>query len=80
MVSPKYGDGLPSFSGPSHERLKDREKMLPFVGTALLANLVRRNAHERILVERGERVVCLIGQRVAVGEEQDARMSRRLAA
>ena len=56
------------------------KKTLAFFGTRpLLADFVRLDARQRILGKRREGVVGLIGQDVAVGEEQDARPPRRLA-
>ena len=46
---------------------------------ALLAYVFRRDADERVFGKCGKRVVCLIGQDVAIREEQNARTARRLA-
>ena len=57
------------------------KKTLPFFGTRpRLADLIRRDAHQGILGESRKGVVSLIGQNVAVSQEQDARSPRRLAA
>jgi hypothetical protein len=55
----------------------------PFFGTApVLANAVWRNADQRALLEGGELcelAVCLVGQVIAVRQEEDARTARRFA-
>ena len=54
---------------------------LAFFGTLpFLRMSLRVDPHHRILGKGGEGVVCLVGEDVAVGEEQDARPARRLAA
>src|SRR5205807_5616459 len=47
---------------------------------ALVANAFRLDPDHRILGERGESVIGLVGEDVAVGEEQDARAAIRLPA
>lgn len=79
----EIGRGLPVLRRPAHEGLEDGEEYAG-VGRhlALLGDLAGRDARQgRILEgrERGEVVVGLIGQRVAVGQEQDARPAQRLA-
>jgi hypothetical protein len=71
---------LAVFGRPAHKRLKDREKDAGVFGyAALLANCLGLNAGEGIFWKRRKRVVSLIGKDVAVGEEENARASRRLA-
>ncbi len=50
-----------------------------FGHTALLADVAGVDADQRVLGEGGEGVVCLVGEVVAVGEEQDARAAGWLA-
>src|SRR5690606_3011522 len=60
-----------------HERLENGEEQAAVLRhLALLADIRRRDTHERILGKRGERVVGLIGKDVTVGKEQDARPAR----
>ena len=59
---------------PAHERLEDREEHTAIGGhLALLADVVRVDPYQRIIGERAEGVVGLVGQDVAVGQEEDAR-------
>ena len=77
----EIGRWLAVLRRPAHEGLEDREEQAAVLRhLALLANVVRLDPHQRILGERGEGVVSLIGEDVAVGEEQDARPARRFAA
>ena len=79
--SPKYGRRLAVLRRAAHERLEDREEEAAVLRhLALLADVVRVDPHQRIFGEGGEGVVGLVGEDVAVGEEQDARAARRLAA
>ena len=65
----------------AHERLEDGEEQAAVLRhLALLADVLRLDPHQRVLGEGGEGVVGLVGEDVAVGEEQDARAARRLAA
>ena len=65
----------------AHEGLEDGEEQAAVLRhLAFLADVVRLDAHQRVLGEGGEGVVSLIRQDVPVGEEQDARAARRLAA
>ena len=69
------------FPRPAHEGLEDGEEQAAVLRhLALLADVVRRDAHQRIVGECRKRVVGLVGEDVAVGEEQDARPARRFAA
>ena len=79
--SPKYGRGLAVLRRAAHEGLEDREEQAAVLGhPALLPDVLRRDPHHRILGEGGEGVVGLVGEDVAVGEEQDARAAVRFAA
>ena len=61
----------------AHEGLEDREEQAAVLRhLALLADVLRRDPHHRIFGKGGEGVVSLIGQNVAVGQEQDARPAR----
>ena len=71
---------MPSASGAAHEGLEDREEDAGVLRhAAFLADFVRLDARQRVFGKGREGVVGLIGQDVAVGEEQDARPPRRLA-
>ena len=71
---------MPSASVPAHEGLEDREEDAGVLRhAAFLPDFVRLDARQRVLGKGREGVVGLIGQDVAVGEEQDARPPRRLA-
>ena len=64
---------------PAHKGLKDGEEDAAVLGHApLLLDLIGCNPHQRIVRERRERVVGLVGQDVAVCQEQDARPARGL--
>ena len=77
----EVGRGLAVLRRAAHEGLEDREEQAAVLRhLALLADVLRLDPHQRILGEGGEGVVGLIGEDVAVGEEQDARAARRLAA
>ena len=77
----EIGRGLAVLRRPAHEGLEDGEEQAAVLRhLALLADVLRRDPHQRILGEGGEGVVSLVGEDVAVGEEQDARAARRLAA
>ena len=72
---------MPSFGGPLMKVWKMVKNRLPFFGT--LPFLRMSSGSIRTIASSGkarEGVVGLIGQDVAVGEEQDARPARRLAA
>ena len=71
---------MPSLRRAAHERLEDGEEQAAVLRhPALLADVVRLDPHQRIFGKGGEGVVGLVGQDVAVGQEQDARAARRLA-
>ena len=77
----EVGRGLAVLRRAAHEGLEDGEEEAAVLGhLALLADVLRRDAHQRVLGEGGEGVVGLVGEDVAVGQEQDARAARRLAA
>ena len=77
----EVGRRLAILRRPAHEGLEDREEQAAVLRhLALLANVVRLDPHQRILGEGGEGVVGLIGQDVAVGQEENARAARRFAA
>jgi hypothetical protein len=77
----EVGRGVAVLGRPAHEGLEDGEEQATVLGhLALLADVFRFDADQRILGEGGEGVVRLIGEDVAVGEEQDARAARRFAA
>ena len=58
----------------AHEGLKDREEQAAVLRhAALLADVLRRDAHQRVFGKGGESVIGLVGEDVAVGEEEDAR-------
>ena len=77
MKSKKSGGYAPKCGlvlRPAHERLEDREEDAAVLGHPPLGpDLGRVDPHERIFGERRERVVRLVGEDVAVREEQDAR-------
>jgi hypothetical protein len=65
---------------PAHEGPEDGEEQAAvFRHPALLLDVRRLDAHHCILGEGGEGVVRLVGEDVAVGQEQDARPPHRLA-
>ena len=73
----EIGRGLAVLRRPAHEGLEDGEEQAAVLGhLALLADVLRLDPHHRILGEGGEGVVGLVGEDVAVGEEQDARAAR----
>ena len=73
----EIGRRLPVLRRPAHERLKDREEQAAVLRhSAFLADVFGRDPHHRVLGKGGERVVSLIGEDVAVGEEEDARAAR----
>ena len=80
----KVGRGLPVLGRPAHEGLEDGEEQAGVLGhLALLADVLGLDPHHGVLgkgVERGEIVVRLGRQGVAIGQEQNARPARRLAA
>ena len=79
-VLAEVGRGSPSFAGPLMKVWKMVKKRLPFLGTLpFLRDVGRGDAHHRVLGEGGEGVVGLVGEDVAVGEEEDARAARGLA-
>ena len=72
---------MPSFGGPLMKVWKMVKNRLPFFGT--LPFLRMSSGSMRTIASSGnggEGVVGLVGEDVAVGEEQDARAARRLAA
>jgi hypothetical protein len=74
--SPNHGTGWPFSSTllAAHEGLEDREEDAAVLrDLALSAHLVRGDPDQGIFREGGEGVVGLVGEDVAVGEEQDAR-------
>ena len=74
--SPKYGV---SALRPAHEGLEDGEEDAAVLRhLALLADVCRVDAHQRLVVEGRKGVVGLVGQNVAVGQKEDARAARRL--
>ena len=74
----EIGRGLAILGRPAHEGLEDGEEDAAVLRhLALLADVIRRDAHQRIFREGREGVVGLVGQNVAVGQEQDARPARR---
>ena len=77
----EIGRGVPVLWGAAHEGLEDREEQAGVLGhLAFLADVGRLDAHHRILGKGGEGVVRLVGQDVAIGQEQDARPARWFAA
>ena len=77
----EIGRGLAVLRRPAHERLEDGEEQAAVLRhLALLADVLRRDPHHRVLGEGGERVVRLVRKDIAVGQKQDARPARRLAA
>ena len=57
------------------------KKRLPFFGTLPFLRMSSgSDADHRVFGERGEGVVGLVGEDVAVGQKQDARAARRFAA
>src|SRR5690606_19210264 len=65
---------------PAGEGLEDREEDAAVLRhAALLPDRVGADAHQRVVWKGGEGVVGLIGEDVAVCEEQNARPARRLA-
>ena len=76
-VFPKIGSAVRS----RHERLEDGEEQAAVLGgLALLTDVCRFDAHQRVLGEGGERVVGLVRQNVPVGEKEDAWLARGFAA
>ena len=66
---------------PRHEGLEDGEEHAAVGGhLALLADARRIDAHQGVLGEAAEGVIGLVGQDVAVGEEEDARTPFPVAA
>src|SRR6202034_219108 len=62
----------------AHESLEDREKDARILRhAAFLADVIRLDAGKRIFRKIGEFVVGLIGEDIAVGQEQDARAACR---
>ena len=56
----------------AHERLEDREEEAAVLRhLALLADVLRRDPHQRVLGKGREGIVGLIGEDVAVGEETE---------
>ena len=77
----EIGRRLAVFGRPAHEGLEDREEEAAVLGhLALLADVLGRDAHHGIFGEGGKGVVGLVGEDVAVGQEQDARTAGRLPA
>ena len=73
--------GLAILGRPAHEGLEDREEDAAVLrDLALLADVTGSNADERVFGESRERVVGLIGEDVAIRQEQDTRAARRLSA
>ena len=77
----EVGAGLAVLRRAAHEGLEDREEQAAVLGhLALLPDVLRRDPHHGILGEGGEGVIRLVGEDVAVGEEEDARAAVRFAA
>ena len=80
-ILPEIRAGVAVLRRSAHESLENREEQAAVLGhLALLADVLRGDTHERVLWEGGERVVSLVGQDVPVGEEENARAARWLAA
>ena len=59
---------------PAHEGLEDRQEDAAVLRRSpLLADLARFDAYQRVVGERREGVVGLVGEDVAIGEEQNPR-------
>ena len=77
----EIGRRLAVLRRPAHEGLEDGEEQAAVLRhLALLADVLRLDPHQRVFGKGGKGVVGLIGENVAVGEEQNARAARRLAA
>ena len=77
----EIGRRLAVLRRPAHEGLKDGEEEAAVLRhAALFADVLRLDPHQRIFGKGRERVIGLIGENVAVGQEQDARPARRFAA
>src|SRR5690606_2910397 len=75
-VIPEVGCAL----RPRHEGLEDGEEDAAVGGhLTLLADAGRFNAHEGIVLEGGEGVEGLVGEDIAIGEEEDARPALPIA-
>ena len=72
--------GLAGRIAAGHEGLEDGEEDVAVLRhAALLADDLGVDPHQRVFGEGRERVVGLVGEDVAVGQEQDARTAGRLA-
>ena len=73
--------GLAVLRRTAHEGLEDGEEQAGILrDLAFLADVLRLDPHHGVLRERGEVVIGLVGEVVAVGQEEDARAARWFAA
>ena len=80
----KVGRRFPILGRAAHEGLKDGKEQAAVLGhAAFLANVLGLDAHQRVVGKGGERSEIIVGlrrERVAVGQKQNARATRRLDA
>ena len=78
-VFAKIGRRLPVPGRAAHEGLENGKEDGPVLRhPALLLDVIGRNAHQGIFRKSGKSIERLIGQRVAVGQKQNARAARGL--
>ena len=79
----EVGRGHTVLGRARHKRLEDGEEQAGILRhRALFADVLRLHPHERVVGKRGKRREIIMGlrrERVAVGQEKDARAPRRLA-
>src|SRR5258708_37089886 len=77
----EIGGGVSIFGRAAHKGLEDGEEEARVLRHfAFLADFVGLDARHSVLGKSGEGVVSLVGEDIAVGEEENAGTSRRLAA
>jgi hypothetical protein len=70
----KIGRGLAVLGRTAHEGLEDGKKQAGILrGPAFLADILRLYPHHGVLRERGEVVKGLVGEIIAVSQEEDTR-------
>src|ERR1700730_874166 len=80
-VFAEIGRRLSVLRWTAHEGLEDSEKQTAVLRyPPLLADVLRLDPHHRILGKGGESIVGLVGENVAVSEEEDARPAGWFAA